>query len=316
LKIGLQIYYYDWPGGPSTIGPKLVEIARTAEESGFHSLWVMDHFFQLGAGFGPPELTRIDGPMLEGYSTMSYLAAATTRLKLGLMMTGNVYRTPGLLIKTVTTLDVLSGGRAYLGIGTGWNEFEAAGLGISFPSTTRELVDRLEETLQIAKHMWAGKTEPFEGPFHRLANPLNSPQPLSRPHPPIIVGMWLGGRRMIRLTATYADGCNLQIGTRLPGFPSYIRERFDTFEDHLEEKPSLLRADCEDVGRPYEMIERTVLGTIRLASDGTSPAEVLSLCERLQRFGIDHVIFNMPNVHEIQPLEILGVEVIPAVAAM
>src|SRR5512136_1618061 len=127
MRIGLQIYYFEWPGSPQNIGAKLAEIAQTADSLGFSSLWVMDHFFQLGKGFGPQEITRVEGPMLEGYSTMSYLAALTKKIKLGLMVTGNIYRHPGILIKTVTTLDVLSGGRAYLGIGTGWNEREAKG---------------------------------------------------------------------------------------------------------------------------------------------------------------------------------------------
>jgi alkanesulfonate monooxygenase SsuD/methylene tetrahydromethanopterin reductase-like flavin-dependent oxidoreductase (luciferase family) len=316
VKIGLQIYYFGWPGGTTSIGPSLAKMARIADDAGFASLWVMDHLFQLGRGFGPAELARIEEPMLEGYTTIAYLAGVTERMKLGLMMTSNVYRYPGMLIKAVTTLDVLSNGRAYLGIGTGWNDYEAKALGIPFPTSTGELVDRLEETLQIAKHMWLGDAEPFNGRFHRLEHPLNSPQPVSKPHPPIMVGMWVGATRMMGLTARYADACNLQIGTRLPGFPPYIRERYEGYEEYLREKLSELDRRCEEVGRSPAEVERTVLATIKLASDAMDAAEVIKLCDSLKRLGIDHVIFNMPNVHELRPIEILGTEVIPRMAEM
>ncbi len=316
MRIGLQIYHFDWPGGFPTIGPRLVEIAKTAERAGFYSLWVMDHFFQLGEGFGPPEITRVEGPMLEGYSTMSYLAAVTQKVKLGLMVTGSIYRYPGILIKTVTTLDVLSGGRAYFGVGTGWNEREARGLGVPFPESTLDLIGRLEETIQIAKHMWSGSTAPFTGKYYRLEEPLNNPQPLSKPHPPIMVGMWKGGRKMLALTAKYADACNLQIGTPLAGFPQYVQERYQTYPDYLTKKLGQLKAYCDQVGRSYDDIERTVLATIRIAPDAQSPADVIHLCENLSKFGIRQVIFNMPDVHTLKPIEIMGEQVIPRLASL
>jgi alkanesulfonate monooxygenase SsuD/methylene tetrahydromethanopterin reductase-like flavin-dependent oxidoreductase (luciferase family) len=314
MKVGLQIYYFEWPGSPGNSGKRLAEIAKTAESAGFHSLWVMDHFFQLGGGFGPPEITRVEGPMLEGYSTISYLAALTQSVKLGLMITGNIYHHPGLLIKTVTTLDVLSGGRAYFGIGTGWNEREAKGLGVPFPPTLGELLGRLEETLQIAGHMWQGNTSPFKGKYYELGEPMNYPQPLSRPHPPIMIGMWEGGNKMLRLTAKYGDACNLQIGTPLKEFPPYIRERYRIRRDYLNNRLNQLRKYCDEIGRAFDDIERTVLCTVRLSPGAMSSTEIVGLCRELGEMGIQHVIFNMPNVHEIAPLELLGAEVIPAVA--
>ena len=170
MRIGLQVPRFTWPGGPAGIGPKLAEIGRTADEAGFVSLWVMDHFFQIR------HVGSVEEPMLEGYSALSYLAGMTERVKLGTLVTGVIYRHPGILLKTVTTLDVLSGGRAYLGIGAGWFEREALGLGVPFP-TTRERFERLEETLQIAAQMWSGKVAPYHGTHYHLEEALNSPRP-------------------------------------------------------------------------------------------------------------------------------------------
>jgi alkanesulfonate monooxygenase SsuD/methylene tetrahydromethanopterin reductase-like flavin-dependent oxidoreductase (luciferase family) len=157
MHVGLQVIRFDWPGYPDSIGTTLANIGRMADEQGFASLWVMDHFFQMGEPFGPA-----DAPMLEGYGAISYLAGITQRIKLGVLVSGNLYRHPGLLVKTVTTLDVLSGGRAYFGIGAGWYKREAEGLGVPFP-LLKERFERLEETLRIAKHMWAGDRSPFTG---------------------------------------------------------------------------------------------------------------------------------------------------------
>jgi len=183
MKIGLQIPNFTWPGGPKVIHSKLAEIARTADQAGFSSLWVMDHFFQIGrpnnqSGLGPAE-----DEMLEGYSTLSYLTGFTQKVTLGTLVTGVVYRHPGILIKTVTTLDVLSGGRAYLGIGAAWNEREAHGLGVPFPPV-KERFERLEETLQIARQMWSDNNGSYSGKHYQLTETLCSPQPLSKPHPP------------------------------------------------------------------------------------------------------------------------------------
>jgi len=313
MKVGLQIYYFEWPGSPQNTGPKLVEMAQTAEDAGFSSLWVMDHFFQLGSGFGPPEITRIEGPMLEGYLTMSYLAAVTQRLKIGLMVTGNVYRHPGILIKMITTLDVLSRGRVYLGIGAGWHSREAKGLGVPFPDSVGERFKRLEETLQIAKHMWSGNHSPFEGKYYQLEEPINNPPPLSKPHPSILIG-GDGERTLLRLIATYADALNFHVGGPLEDFPPRIREWYNNREERLTRKLKKLKYFCNKVGRNYEEIERTVLATIKLAPDAMKTSDIIDLCQSLAEIDIQHVIFNMPNVHEITPLKMFGEEIIPTVA--
>jgi F420-dependent oxidoreductase-like protein len=225
MKIGLQILKFDWPGSPENTGEKLAEIAKTADENGFYSLSVMDHLFQLGTEFGTFH-GPVEAAMLEGYSTMSYLAALTKRIKVELGVTCNLFREPGLLVKTVTTLDVLSGGRACLGIGSGWFEREAKGLGIPFPPL-KERFERLEETLQIAKHMWSGNVKPFEGKYYHLAEPINSPQPLSKPHPPIMIG-GSGEKKTLRLVAKYGDACNFVLGTTLKeAGVLYIGENFE-----------------------------------------------------------------------------------------
>ena len=201
MKIGLQIPSFTWPGGVNEIGPTLARIGRAAEAAGFASLWVMDHFFQIEM------IGRAEEPMLEGYTALSFLAPITERVRLGTLVTGVIYRHPGILVKTATTLDVLSRGRAYLGIGAGWFEREAVGLGVPFPPM-KERFERLEEALQIAHQMWSGKIAPYTGKHYQLAETLNSPQPISKPHPPIMVG-GSGEKKTLRLVAQYADACNL-----------------------------------------------------------------------------------------------------------
>lgn len=291
MQIGLQVPSFTWPDQPATIGPKLAEIGRAADDAGFASLWVMDHFFQIQM-VGPH-----DDPMLEGYSALSFLAGVTRRVKLGTLVTGVIYRYPGVLIKTATTLDVLSGGRSYLGIGAAWNEQEARGLGVPFPPL-KDRFEQLEETLKLAHQMWRDDTTPFEGKHYQLAEPLNRPQSLSKPHPPIMIGGG-GEQKTLRLVAQYADACNLfgRIGT-----------------DELRRKLEILRGHCETVGRNYDEIERTAISTVHLAAGAMSPSDVIAHCRELADVGIQHVIFNMPNAHEIAPLETFGREIIPAVA--
>jgi F420-dependent oxidoreductase-like protein len=291
VRIGLQVPSFSWPEGTPGIGPKLAEIGRTADEAGFASVWVMDHFFQIQS------VGEVDEPMLEGYNALSYLAGVTGRVKLGTLVTGVHYRYPGLLVKTATTLDVLSGGRAYLGIGAGWNERESRGLGVPFPST-RERFERLEETLQIAQLMWSGEVESYEGEHYHLAEALNSPQALSEPHPPIMIG-GMGEQKTLKLVAQYADACNLFIY----GGSDAVRHKLD-----------VLRGHCEDVGRDYEEIERTGLGTANLSEDAMTAEDVINLCREMNEVGIQHLIFNMPNVNDIAPLETFGDKIIPAVA--
>jgi F420-dependent oxidoreductase-like protein len=293
MRIGLQVPSFTWPGGTAEIGARLADIGRTADDAGFYSLWVMDHFFQIGM-VGPPEHA-----MLEGYSALSFLAGVTKHVKLGTLVTGVHYRHPGLLVKAVTTLDVLSGGRAYLGIGAGWNEQESRGLGVPFPPL-KERFERLEEALQIAHQMWKGDRSAFNGAHYQLADPLNSPQPLAQPHPPIMIGGG-GEQKTLRLVAQYADACNL----------------FARMGDEvLRKKLDVLRGHCETLGRDYNAIERTALNTVNLAPAGTSAADVIAECKSLAALGIQQVIFNMPNVHDLTPLETFGREIIPAVAEL
>jgi len=299
MKIGLQVPNFTWPGGPAGIAAKLAEIAAAADEANFASLWVMDHFFQIGdrnpqSGLGPAE-----DEMLEGYSVLSYLAGITKNVKLGTMVTGVIYRHPGILAKTVTTLDVLSGGRAYLGIGAAWNEREALGLGVPFPPVA-ERFERLEEALQIVCQMWSGQRTPYHGKHYQLAETLNSPQPLTCPHPPILIG-GSGEKKTLRLVAQYADACNLFAGTGV----EVVRHKLDVLKQH-----------CEDLDREYTTIEKTTLGTAWLAPGHMSAGDVIAQCRLLSDIGIQHAIFNMPNIHEITPLETFGKEIIPVVAAL
>lgn len=291
MRVGLQIPSFTWSQNVKQLAPTLTNIAKTADEGGFYSLWVMDHFFQIEM-IGPAE-----HEMLEGYSTLSYLAAQTKQVKLGTLVTGVIYRYPGILIKTATTLDVLSGGRAYLGIGAAWFEREAHGLGVPYPPMA-ERFERLEETLQIAKLMWAGAVGAYTGQHYQLGETLNSPQPISQPHPPILIG-GMGEKKTMRLIAHYGDACNFfaQAGE------TAIRERLD-----------IIKRNCDEIGRDYNRIERTALGTVHLADGAMTAKDVIAECQKLAGWGIQHVIFNMPNVHEITPLEIFAKEIIPAVA--
>lgn len=291
MRVGLQVPSFTWPGAPGSIGPGLARIARTADEAGFASIWVMDHFFQIEI------VGAAEEPMLEGYSALNFVAGVTGRAKLGTLVTGVQYRNPGILLKTATTLDVLSGGRAYLGIGAGWYERESRGLGVPFPPTA-ERFERLEETLRIAHQMLSGDTEPFEGEHYRLEEPMNNPPPLSNPRPPIMVG-GMGEQKTLRLVARYADACNLFAY----GGPDLIRHKLGVLERH-----------CEEAGRDYEEIERTSLGTVHLAPGEMDADDVIGTCRELAGAGIQHAIFNMPNAHDIEPLETFGREIIPAVA--
>jgi F420-dependent oxidoreductase-like protein len=293
MKIGLQVPGFTYPEGPTKLGSKLSEIAHTADDGGFSSIWVMDHFFQIGQWLGPAE-----NEMLESYSTLSYLAGLTKKVKLGALVTGVVYRHPGVLIKTVTTLDVLSGGRAYYGVGAAWNAEESAGLGIPFPPVA-ERFERLEETLKIAQQMWSTDDGEFTGKHYQLARTLNSPQPISKPHPPILIG-GMGEQKTLKLVAKYADACNMFAGMGI---------------DTLTKKLDVLKKHCEAIGRDFAAIEKTALDTVHLAAGQMNPTEVIERCRVLANAGVQHTIFNMPNVHEITPLEIFGKEIIPAVKA-
>ena len=272
MKCGLQVSDFTGPDAPQSIGPTFARIARDADQAGMASLWVMDHFFQIRS-IGPSE-----HEMLEGYSALAYAAGVTERITLGTMVTGVTYRHPGLLIKTVTTLDVLSSGRAWLGIGAAWNEEEHRGLGVPFPST-KERFERLEETLQLAHQMWSGDDSAFEGRHHQLERPLNSPPAVSTPHPRILVGGG-GEKKTLRLVAQYADACNI----------------FDMGPDAVRAKYDVIRRHCEAVGRDDDDIEKTVLTRVDFAKE--SDDSIVDRVGRLGDVGTQHVIFGVARVWE------------------
>ena len=287
MKVGLQIPDFTWPGGAKEIGPTLVKIARTANEAGFELIGVMDHFFQIGS-LGPPE-----HEMLEGYTTLGFLAANTSRVRLVTIVTGAVYRYPGVLAKTVTTLDVLSGGRAMLGIGAAWNDYEAKALGIPFPPVA-ERFDWLEDTLRLCLQMWKGDETRLAGKRFTAERPLSSPQSLTRPHPPIMIG-GMGEQKTLRLVAKYADACNL--------FPS----------PELPRKLDVLKRHCEREKRNYDEIEKTCMFRFDLGDRGQNVGTTIESLKRFRKMGITTVMGGVKDVSRIEPLERIAREVIPAV---
>jgi F420-dependent oxidoreductase-like protein len=293
VKLGLQIPDLSWPGGAAQLGRRLGEIAACADRGGFASLWLMDHFFQI------PMVGPAERDMLESYTTLGFLAARTERVRLGTMVTGVTYRHPGVLVKTVSTLDVLSGGRAWLGIGAARFEREHRGLGVSFPPLG-ERFERLEETLRIAEQMWSGDAGAFRGRHTTLAETLCVPQPLSRPHPPILIG-GLGERKTLRLVARHADACNL----------------FDFIgAGALRQKLEVLARHCDAERRDFATIEKTTLGRVDLRPGQMKPRDVIEHCRSLRRVGIDHAIFSVRDVHDLRHLETLAREVIPELASL
>jgi F420-dependent oxidoreductase-like protein len=285
MQIGLQIPDFTRPEGAATLGRELGQLARTADDHGFDFVGVMDHFFQIAA-VGPAE-----NDMLEAYTTLGFLAAHTSRAKLLTIVTGVHYRPAGLLAKTITTLDVLSGGRAWLGIGAGWNEEESLGLGLGYPPIA-ERFQMLEETLQICLQMWRGDETPYEGRHYQLHRPLNVPQALQKPHPPIMIGGG-GERKTLRLVAKYADACNL----------------FATAD--VGHKLDVLKRHCDDVGRNYDDITKSVY---YLFDTSAGTAKILSDLRRLADMGFQAAIGGVRDVWTLRPIELIGREVIPEAA--
>jgi alkanesulfonate monooxygenase len=288
MEIGLHIADFTFPGGPAGLRDDLTRIVTTAEEAGFEKVSVMDHLWQIGL-LGPPE-----HEMLEAYTTLAYLAARTSKVDLVSWVTAVVYREPGMLAKLVTTLDVLSGGRAWLGIGAAWNDAEAHGLGLPFPPTA-ERFERLEETLQICLQMWSEDDGPYNGKHYQLERTLNSPQALRKPHPPILIGGG-GEKKTLRLVAKYAQACNL--------FPS----------PELEHKLDVLREHCQAVGRDYDEIEKTVMLGLDPGERGENIDSILESLQKLAALGISHAHGIVPGVWKLDPLTTLGREVVPAIA--
>jgi F420-dependent oxidoreductase-like protein len=291
MKLGLQLNSFDWEGGPERFGITLTDIARAAEEAGFDRIGVADHLWQHPIMGGP------EAEELECYTTLAFLAANTERTRLTAMVSGVHFRHPAVLIKTVTTLDVLSRGRAGFGIGSGHYEEETRGLGIPFPPQ-RERFEMLEETVQIALRMWSGEhgdERPFEGRHYQLERPLNLPQSLSRPHPPVMIA-GDGERKTLRLVARYADACSLRPSPEIP------------------KKLDVLRRHCEAEGRDYEEIEKTCAFAFDIGENSEKVGELIGQLRWLSGMGVQTVIGVVPRVDRIKPLEIIGREVIPAVA--
>lgn len=290
MKIGLHIPDFTWDGGAPRLRFKLDEIARRAEQGGVDRISLMDHVWQIDL-VGPPE-----HEMLEAYTTLGWLAARTERVKLLTMVSAVVYREPGLLAKAVTTLDVLSGGRSMLGIGAGWAEAEARGLGLPFPPIA-ERFERLEEGLQIVRQMWSDSEKPYEGRHYHLARTLNSPQPLSRPHPPIVIG-GSGERKTLRLVAKYADACNI-IAVDLK---------------EAAHKLDVLRQHCSDVGRDYDEIEKTAQTRFDLGANGENAQAVIDNLHKLAELGFTVAQGGLTRVSDPAQLDLLIERVVSAVA--
>jgi F420-dependent oxidoreductase-like protein len=286
MRIGIQLPCFTLPGGPERLAFHLGNAARWSEEAGVDSLWVMDHLFQIPP-IGPTEMD-----MLEGYTALAFLAAQTRRVRLGTLVTGVTYRHPGILIKSVTTLDVLSGGRAWLGIGAAWFEREHLGLGVRFPPLA-ERFERLEECLQIALQMWSPDNGPYRGRHYQLAETLCVPAPLSRPRPPIMIGGG-GEKKTLRLVAQYADACNLF------GTPAVAAQKL-----------AVLRAHCEQLGRDYGRIEKTVLTRY--------PGDVAKFLDELAAYaeaGIDTVLLSVIDPTQAEFFATLGRDIVPRANAM
>jgi F420-dependent oxidoreductase-like protein len=293
MQLGVLINYYSFGGAPSGLGPLLAEIARTADDAGFTMIGAVDHVWQHPI-MGGAELEE-----LEGYTTLGFLAAHTRRAKLITLVTCPPYRQPGLLAKIVTTLDVLSGGRAWLGIGAGDYVEEARGLGLPFPPV-KQRFEMLEETIQICLRMWSGARGDegaFRGTYYQLERLLNSPQSLSRPHPPILIG-GNGEQKTLRLVARYADACNLSPSPELP------------------RKLEVLRQHCAAEGRDYDAIEKTCMFGFDIGENGSQIGELIGRLRWLSSMGIQTVIGAIPQRDPVATLDAIGREVLPAVAEL
>ncbi len=298
MKLGLQVNSYTWPGGAAAIGPTLAGIARTADDVGFDSLWVMDHFFQIRS------VGQVTEPMLEGQTVLGFMAAHTRRTRLGLLVGGVHYRQPGLWVKMATTLDVLSGGRAWLGIGAAWNQDESRALGFPFPPLG-ERFEWLEDTLRLAHEMWQGERgseRRVEGHHLDAGRALSSPQSISRPRVPIMLGGG-GERRTLRLAARYADATNVF------GGPETIARKYRVLREH-----------CVSVGRPYDEIERSTLQDVGLGEHRSgrpeSPAALVDRLGELSDAGAQHVILSYPGIGSLGNLELIGRDVIPSIRTL
>lgn len=294
MHIGLQIPSFKVPGGTAAIRPMLKEIVMTAEQGGFYSLWVMDHFYQIKGMFGE----AYNDPMLESYTTLGYIAGLTEKAYLGVLVTGVIYRYPSVLMKMINTLDILAGGRTYFGIGAAWYEEEAKGFGIPYPSTSNRF-ELLEDNLKLAKALWSQDETSFEGKHFSAPLITNNPRPLSNPHPRIMVG-GTGPKKTLRLVAQYADACN--IGDWVGA-------------ENMQKAIADLKEHCDALGRDYSTIEKTSLCTVNLSENYTSDS-VIRQIEGLAKMGFTHAIFNLPDLYKVSPVETFAKTIIPATAGL
>ncbi|GAA2520404.1 LLM class F420-dependent oxidoreductase [Winogradskya humida] len=285
MKIGLHIRDYSFPGGTAAVAATLARIARHADQAGFAYIAVPDHVFQVSS-VGPAELD-----MLEAYTTLGFLAGHTEKARLLTLVTAVTFRDPGMLAKIVSTLDVLSGGRAMLGIGAGWNREETAGLGLHFPEVAARF-EHLEDALRLCARMWAEDESPFEGIHVRAERPLSRPRTLTRPHPPVLIG-GEGEQKTLRLVAKYAQASNFFWTDRLPG------------------KLAVLREHCEREGRDYAEIEKTVYYEFDPGPDGERAGAILDDLARIADAGLDTVIGPVTGAHTGTPLDVMGERIIP-----
>ena len=281
MRVSISLTNYSWPGHRG-LGPELARVAGQADQAGVDTVWVADHLLQADPTAGPD-----DTEMLEAYTTLGFLAARTERARLGTMVTGVTFRPPALLVKAVTTLDVLSGGRAWLGLGAGYHGEEAEAMGLPLPPAAERFA-RLEETLAIAARMWAGDETPFTGAHYRLQRPAGSPRPVQRPHPPVLIG-GAGERRTLRLVARYADACNL---FDIPDGGRTVRHKLEVLARH-----------CADAGRPYDQIEKTLSTRLH---PGESSEAFAARCTAAAGLGIEHVVVITPGPWTAEALATLG----------
>ena len=289
MRLAVHCSNLTWPGGPAELGPTLAGVARAADEGGITTLTMMDHYFQMEVLGGPSE------PMLEGYTALGFLAGQTANLELGLLVTGVTYRHPGLLAKIATTLDVLSGGRAMLGLGAAWYEREHEGLGVPFPPTS-ERFERLEETLQICRQMWSDDNGAYVGQHYQLAETVCVPPPIREGGPRILIG-GSGERKTLRLVAKYADACNL----------------FGFEAEEVARKIAVLDAHCETEGRDPAEVQRTVLL-------GTNPLDdidgFLRRTEEYAALGVEQIWVSPSATDPVGSVSEMCEKVLPRLAAM
>ena len=314
LQFGLQkpIFTFDYRGNDtSQIIESLKKLATTAENNGFDSFWVMDHFHQI------PMIGKVEEPMLESWTTLSMLAGLTTKIKLGTLVTGIMYRYPAILAKVAATLDVLSKGRLFMGIGAAWNEEESNAYGIHFPAAS-ERMSRLEEAIQIIRKMWTEEpSASFNGIYYQIRNAYCNPKPIQKPSPPILVG-GSGERKTLKIVAKYADACNL----------------FGSAET-VKRKLNILKEHCKSVGRDYNSILKTKLGIIVVEDEkqtaekkieqifkgmpdeqirefaiyGT-PEDVLRQIELFEQVDIQYLIVDLDPTRELEALDVFANKII------